>query len=383
MPRVSSKKFFTEQSIQSRVKAEIISKYVSAWARIVLSFQKKRGHVAPVAAYIDLFSGPGTYEDNNKSTPLLVVEEAIKYPLVYNGLRAIFNDNTPTHIESLEQEIKTVENISTLKYPPSYFMENASIALIDKFDISSDVPQFFFLDQFGYSDVKPDLIRRVFHARMCDCAFFFKYSRVVAALSNPEASSNMEELFGKDAVDILRQQVRISRGQKQKERLVLAALEKTMKSVGATFFHAFAFRVQEAGGARHHLIYLGKHERGLTLMKEIMGNASTRKEDGVPIFGFAEVEEHPNLFSVSPIDNLKSELVEEFTAKTLTVASIYSRHHVGKDYLLKNYQEALRRLESDGSIVAEPSAGNRPQRHGVVTMGLDTRITFPAKVETL
>jgi hypothetical protein len=161
--------------------------------------------------------------------------------------------------------------------------------------------------------------------------------------------------------------------------MILEALKKAMSLVGAVNFHAFPFRVQETRGATHHLIYLGKHERGLTLMKEIMGKASSRQDEGVPSFGFAEYEAHPNLFSVSPIDELRLDLVTRFSGETLTVGAIYLAHHAGTRYLLKNYQEALRRLEADGQIITAPTAQNRPTRSGKTTMAPDTRISFPKR----
>ena len=37
MPKVSSKKFFAEQSAHSRVKADIVFKYVTTWATVMLN----------------------------------------------------------------------------------------------------------------------------------------------------------------------------------------------------------------------------------------------------------------------------------------------------------------------------------------------------------
>jgi three-Cys-motif partner protein len=378
MPKVNSKAFFREQRVHSRIKAEIVYKYVKVWAQIVLNPQERYNKLVG-AAYIDLFSGPGTYEDGNKSTPLLVIEEAIKLSIVRRNLRSYFNDKNKAHIESLEQEIDNISGITTLTHRPMFYNEEASISLINRFNIAPNVPQFFFLDQFGYSDITPELIRRAFQADKCDCAFFFKYSRVIGALNNPSASANMVELFGKQQVENLRLQLKTRLSALAKEEMILEALKKAMSSVGAPFFHAFPFRIQETQGATHHLIYLGKHERGLAPMKEIMGKASSRQDEGVPSFGFAEHEAHPNLFAVSPIDELQSALLTRFGGETTTVGAIYSAHHPGTPYLLKNYQEALRRLEADGRIVATPIAQNRPTRNGKTTMAPDTRISFPRK----
>ena len=102
MPKVSSKKFFAEQSAHSRVKADIVFKYVTTWATVML---KPKFNQKGEAAYIDLFSGPGSYEDGARSTPLLIVEEVLKKQLLKDGLKTYFNDLSSAHTESLRQEI--------------------------------------------------------------------------------------------------------------------------------------------------------------------------------------------------------------------------------------------------------------------------------------
>ena len=71
----STAQFFDETSEQSSIKAKIVSDYFWAWAQVIISTQQKTG--GDRIAYIDLFAGPGRYNDGTKSTPLLVLERAI------------------------------------------------------------------------------------------------------------------------------------------------------------------------------------------------------------------------------------------------------------------------------------------------------------------
>ena len=91
--------FFTEPRENSKIKATIISKYFLAWARIV-------GPRAEKVAYIDLFAGPGRYGNDTKSTPLLVLEQAIKDPMLRDRLVAVFNDAEAANATSLREEIE-------------------------------------------------------------------------------------------------------------------------------------------------------------------------------------------------------------------------------------------------------------------------------------
>ena len=69
--------FFDEMTEQSRVKVEIVKNYFLAWANVILHSVRE---VGGKLGYMDLFSGPGLYEDGTKSTPILILEEAINNP---------------------------------------------------------------------------------------------------------------------------------------------------------------------------------------------------------------------------------------------------------------------------------------------------------------
>lgn len=58
--------FFKETSAQSEVKIRIVTKYFAAWSNVILPSVKTH---SKRIAYIDLFAGPGKYEDGTKSTP--------------------------------------------------------------------------------------------------------------------------------------------------------------------------------------------------------------------------------------------------------------------------------------------------------------------------
>ena len=61
--------FFNESpNPHSETKAEIVSKYFYAWAKIMVQRARARRII-----YLDLFSGPGAFGDGTFSTPLRVV----------------------------------------------------------------------------------------------------------------------------------------------------------------------------------------------------------------------------------------------------------------------------------------------------------------------
>jgi three-Cys-motif partner protein len=63
--------FFNEVKSQSLIKKEIVVKYFDAWAKIMNKRSDRLG-------YIDLFSGPGNYEDGTDSTPIAIMKLILK-----------------------------------------------------------------------------------------------------------------------------------------------------------------------------------------------------------------------------------------------------------------------------------------------------------------
>ena len=108
--------FFVDQSEQSAVKAHIVSSYFSAWSRVIQKWN------TPMA-YIDLFCGPGKYENDKPSAPLLVVQNTLANPALLNRMNFVFNDKDPNNISMLKQAISQIDENSKLKARVQYYNE--------------------------------------------------------------------------------------------------------------------------------------------------------------------------------------------------------------------------------------------------------------------
>jgi three-Cys-motif partner protein len=128
---MSSDEFFKEAKEQSLVKTAIVSKYFWAWAKVIIATTKRsNGKIA----YIDLFAGPGRYEDGTKSTPLLVLEKAIADEEMRQMLVAVFNDVDANNSHSLETAIRAVPGISSLKYTPQVYNHEVGDEIVKMFE---------------------------------------------------------------------------------------------------------------------------------------------------------------------------------------------------------------------------------------------------------
>src|SRR5205807_8818420 len=109
-PSRKSKQFYAQQTAQSKVKAEIITKYAASRAEIIT------GAGATKAVHLDLWAGRGRYDDGAESTPLMVLRNAIADGVVRRSLMTIFNDKD--HAAELRAEIDALPGIDTLAYRP-------------------------------------------------------------------------------------------------------------------------------------------------------------------------------------------------------------------------------------------------------------------------
>ena len=136
--------FFGQSREQSRVKAEIVSKYFGAWARVMASVANKRGQNK--IAYIDLFAGPGRYGDDTRSTPLLVLSTAVQEPDLRKMLVTIFNDQNPDYANSLREVIDSTPEFRQFKYKPQVGNMQVKDEIVSKFESMQLVPTLFFVD---------------------------------------------------------------------------------------------------------------------------------------------------------------------------------------------------------------------------------------------
>ncbi len=165
--------FFDEQSEQSQVKAAIVSKYFWAWAKIITNVQQRARREKKIA-YIDLFAGPGRYKNGAKSTPLLILEQAVAAPVFSDCLVTLFNDKDSANTSTLLEEINKIPGIKTLKYEPDIYTNAVGDQIVKKFEELALVPTLFFVDPWGYKGLSLRLINSVLKDWACECIFFFK-----------------------------------------------------------------------------------------------------------------------------------------------------------------------------------------------------------------
>ena len=370
-----SSRFFNEAKEQSAVKAAIVSKYFFAWAKVIIPWAKKGGGRI---AYIDLFAGPGRYDDGTVSTPLLVLEKAIQDDDLRQMLMAIFNDADAAHCHALEQAIRSLPGIESLTHKPQVHNQDVGIEIISMFEKMKLVPTLFFIDPWGYKGLSLRLINSVLRNWGCDCIFFFNYNRISMGLPNEAVEDHMNALFGSDRADALRPTLR-DLSPTDRELAIVAALCDALREMGGEYVLPFRFHHPRVGRTSHHLVFVSKHPLGYKIMKGIMAAESTTADQGVPSFEYnPALGKQGLLFDLSrPLDDLREMVLQRFAGQILNFDGIFEQHHVNTPFIESNYRDVLGELENDGIIQVDRPSRARKTYKGKPAYGKGTMITFP------
>jgi len=238
-----SQKFYAQQTAQSKVKAEIITKYAASRATIIA------GAGATKVVHLDLWAGRGEYDDGAESTPLMVLRNAIADAIVPRSLMTIFNDKD--HAVELRAAIDALPGIDTLAYRPEVLgmaVGSGTPAILQKVrPMIGQAPTLTFLDPWGYTGLTRDLLRALLRDWACEVMFFFNFNRVNMDITNEIVKPHMEALFGPERLASLRAVVAELEGE-ARDRAVMAALYEMVREVGGEFI--LPFRFVKDGAAR-------------------------------------------------------------------------------------------------------------------------------------
>ena len=372
--------FYEHPREQSLLKTEIVRKYFSAWANVMIS-NAKRFKKYDSIAYVDLFSGPGRFEDGTPSTPLQILGQSIQNEDLCKMLVTYFNDVEPQYSESLKSEINSLPGIGKLKFQPRVYSQEVGEEVAKTIEAVKFVPTLSFIDPWGYKGLSLRLISPMIGDWGCDCIFFFNYNRIRAGLNNPIVKSHMIAIFGEERLARLQKKLAHLSPTETEQTIIEDLCQALRDETQVEFPLPFRFRNEAGTRTSHYLIFVSKNRLGYKIMKDIMAKESSENEQGVPSFEYSPASERqPILFGYfRPLDELESMLLDEFAGKTLTMKEIFEKHNYGKRFVKKNYRDVLTKLEANGTITADPSASARRKRKDMVTFGPNTKVTFPPK----
>lgn len=359
----TDQEFFDKPTPASLKKISLVERYFSKWSSVMMRNQvtwQLKGRTR--FAYVDLYCGPGTYSDGTPSTPIRILQAALKIDKPAESLFfakyffAHFNDVRADRIAELESSIS--QRVAAGEFRADQ-LRTSSVELGPQLDeIYGDlarVPTLSFIDPFGIKGLSQSLIRRLISGRGCDCILFFNYMKFNKYISAEHYKPHINGFFGTPLANELRSQFsepRISAA--KREAAMKDAVLRSLSEVGALPVQPFKFWDEDGARTSHFLFMATKSDLAEKFWKQSMKAEDQASQQGVPLFEFSP---RPDLsrsdeiqttlgFGDGLLDRLEVRIVEEFRdIGTVKAKEIVRRLTRGTRYLEKNVKDALLNLE--------------------------------------
>lgn len=371
MPGISLSEFFKEKRSASEIKSEILNEYFKAWAAIILRGQKYK-QIEKIL-YVDLFSGPGIYENGSPSTPIKILNSiyASKGTFVDydNHVQTFFNDKDSKLIEDLKHNISNLDYYEKLKFKPIILNDSANFGMLKK-AFEENTPALTFIDPLGYGFTKKMLMFAIKNWGS-DLFMLFNFNRIRAAVNNKKVEQNMIEIFGEYFPRLQEYYDKESSPQKR-ELFLIETFQNIFEDRG---FMTLKFKVNfpDKDQTSHYLFFISKVKLAITRAKEIMSKYSEYQEDGIPLFG-ANLNVAPVLnpdFNIHSINKLAKSIYQlKNELEGLSIQDIYLAHNHKTNYIKTNYKDAIKSLMDGNQVDLIDIKGKET-----------TKITYTAKIK--
>lgn len=343
--------FFDVPSEQSRIKIKIVVDYFKSWSSII---DNKWNKNIPMG-YVDLFCGPGKYNDGSESVPLQLINYVMNNPPICERMYFLFNDVNEDSLDNLRNCVSIIAKDNSLVDHIVFSNRMIEFNTAQRFHIKDEnMPILSFVDPFGYKGLTIDLINKLIQNRGSDCIFFFNYNRINMALSNNNIfDAHLNGIFGSRTQEL--KQALKGLTPNQREPKILEALVEALCQGNSNYVIPFKFYSKEMIRTSHFIVFVTKHPMGCKVMKNIMYNNSAKDADGVASFEFKDSNNFSNEYEQlsifnRPFDSLCSELLEYNQSYSVQeICDKYDKDFKSR-FVGRNVKDALIKLEADGKI---------------------------------
>lgn len=332
-----------------KAKHEILRKYTYTWANIIKSGYER-------VLYVDGFAGKGSYRDGEKGSPIIVIETISK--IYQRDPKKIFigffieskkenAEELAKRIDEIETEIPTNVDIKVLNTTFENFFEFFK----EKSDegLFYGVPNLFFLDPFGYSQITMDKLRFILDSKSCEFLMIFMYEHLNRFITETSPEQK-DAIFGEEcACDGLES----CKSPQERETYVIDKYKECLyKYANARYVSDFRVKTSASpkSKTKYYLIHGTNHFKGFEVMRENMFHVGG---ENFTLYGSRKM--HTLTFFVKDYKNeIKSIVLEMLKEKKLLrIRWIKEEIYQRTFYLMKHIRETLKEMEKNGEIVVK------------------------------
>ena len=364
--------FFKKQTDSSRVKASIVSEYFPQYCRILSS-----KHIPERYRYIDLFSGPGIYEDGNVSTPIMLARNIVLDVFLRERVQFIFNDlnyseelkanfesefpqgTFPKGVDFMNMEVGACERVYRS-------LERYTMTRDNRGYWRNEMPSLLFFDPFGYKGMKTESLAKFLRNWGNEVFLFINTKRINPALEN-EQFEDLMRLWFPTRFDTLKVEVRKQTSVSARLDFILTSLrEEFVKLLGdksPVYCCAFRFQEEDSRTTSHYILHITKGSKGFELAKSVYNKFANEDLvlNGSNTYTF-DPKKCANDFTLfgdthEAAEALKDMLCKEFKGQTVCVQQLFIEHQKTSKYSRDHYTEALRLAVKEGLATSEFTDG--------------------------
>lgn len=367
----ADKGFFKNQTASSRVKASIVSEYFPQYCRII-----RRRHEPELFRYIDLFAGPGIYEDGNVSTPIMLARNISQDSSIKDKVQFVFNDLY--FIDELQANFESefpsgtfpkgviFRNKEVGKDEAIYqFLERNTMRKDSRGKSWNETPSLLFFDPFGYSGMRTSTLAKFLGNWGNEVFLFINTKRINPALENEQFEDLMRLWFPK-RFEKLKIEVRKQTSVPERLEFILENLHDEFAAlIGSRYLYTCAFRFQEEDSrtTSHYILHITKGVRGFDLVKNVYNKYANEdlelRGSNTYTFDPKKCVGYTSLFSDSheAVDALKHLLCREYSGRSLSAFNLFEEHQKTTRYCRDHYTIALREAVKEGLATSEYTDG--------------------------
>jgi len=347
LPDNSPEKWELEE--HTKVKHQILEKYIRTWIQKLSSTNKRLG-------YFDCFAGRGVYNSGEPGSPIIVMKSAQEKINQLGNLKkfvCVFIENNKENHEALKNEVLICKNdcpdVDCHVILGDF--ETIITDFLDEYKNKFMIPILYFIDPFGWKGISFEVIDRILTHRFSEILFVLMTYEIARWCESPLHEDSLTMLYGGKEW----KQATKYKGEKRHEALVQIYEKKIKDETDAKFVWSFGVNDPDMKHrTKYYIVHATHHIDGLKVMKNIM------RKQGSGIFRYLGPED--DVFKYQQrfdIFNLEDYLLSYFQGRTISFNEIcnelypISRHDVSQ-YIDQDFRKSLKKLRSEGLIQVDP-----------------------------
>jgi three-Cys-motif partner protein len=332
----------------SRIKHQILTRYLPSWATIL-------GSAFDLLYYVDCFAGPGQYETDGEivdGSPIIAVKAGKEFAAKNSGkkLGIVLVEDDNDQLKQLQDCLR-----ATLPYPAN-FKVSARLAnshdlipgIIGQIRKRQTAPSFFLVDPYGHP-LSISVMNDILALQRSELLINFMWYRINMDMTNDAVQHHVSELFGDE--DWKSQAFSSQHGMTKEKSVLKYFCDRLSAQYVLPFRIRYDAQEDRVAGSRtkYYLIHASNSLKAVLLMKEVMWPLGD--EEGT--FDFSGNSQGVLISQTPRLEELQSILLREFAGQQVAFDDIRGKTW-NLPFIEKHYRSVLQELRASGTVEVTP-----------------------------